>query len=109
MANYNAFSIDTCPSYTSENEVCDEKSYINNFAPELKSNGFDAHFIVDTGKFSRGCLSYAADVPNLYQVATVTSPLDSWSGVTGAMLSTLASVLVPPPTPVMNWLMPLSG
>ncbi|KAG2415557.1 exoglucanase 2 precursor [Aspergillus terreus] len=50
VANYNAFSIDTCPSYTSENEVCDEKSYINNFAPELKSNGFDAHFIVDTGR-----------------------------------------------------------
>lgn len=49
VANYNAFSIDSCPSYTSENEVCDEKSYINNFAPQLASAGFDAHFIVDTG------------------------------------------------------------
>ena len=50
VANYNAFSIDSCPSYTSENEICDEKSYINNFAPQLASAGFDAHFIVDTGK-----------------------------------------------------------
>ncbi|KAI9041567.1 glycoside hydrolase family 6 protein [Aspergillus affinis] len=50
VANYNAFSIDSCPSYTSENEICDEKSYINNFAPELASAGFDAHFIVDTGR-----------------------------------------------------------
>ncbi|KAL2872104.1 glycoside hydrolase family 6 protein [Aspergillus lucknowensis] len=50
VANYNAFSIDTCPSYTSENEICDEKSYINNFAPELSAAGFDAHFITDTGR-----------------------------------------------------------
>ncbi|KAL4914179.1 1, 4-beta cellobiohydrolase [Aspergillus aurantiobrunneus] len=50
VANYNAFSIDTCPSYTSENEVCDEKSYINNFAPQLSAAGWDAHFIVDTGR-----------------------------------------------------------
>ena len=52
MANFNAFSTDSCPSYTSENEICDEKSYVNNFAPELKANGFDAHFIVDTGMCS---------------------------------------------------------
>ncbi|GFF39346.1 probable 1,4-beta-D-glucan cellobiohydrolase C [Aspergillus udagawae] len=32
------------------NAVCDEKSYINNFAPQLASAGFDAHFIVDTGR-----------------------------------------------------------
>ncbi|EAW07839.1 glycoside hydrolase family 6 protein [Aspergillus clavatus NRRL 1] len=50
VANYNAFIAKTCPSYTSQNEVCDEKSYINNFAPELASAGFDAHFIVDTGR-----------------------------------------------------------
>ncbi|PLN79441.1 exoglucanase 2 precursor [Aspergillus taichungensis] len=50
VANFNAFSTDSCPSYTSENEICDEKSYVNNFAPELKANGFDAHFIVDTGR-----------------------------------------------------------
>ncbi|KAL3473804.1 1, 4-beta cellobiohydrolase [Aspergillus californicus] len=50
VANYNAFSIDTCPSYTSENAVCDEKSYINNFAPQLSAAGWDAQFIVDTGR-----------------------------------------------------------
>ncbi|KAL2858377.1 1, 4-beta cellobiohydrolase [Aspergillus pseudodeflectus] len=50
VANYNAFSIDTCPSYTSENAVCDEQGYINSFAPQLAAAGFDAHFIVDTGR-----------------------------------------------------------
>jgi cellulose 1,4-beta-cellobiosidase len=51
VANYNAFSIDTCPSYTSENAVCDEQGYINSFAPQLAAAGFDAHFIVDTGSY----------------------------------------------------------
>ncbi|GMF93807.1 unnamed protein product [Aspergillus oryzae] len=37
VANYNAFSIDSCPSYTQGSTVCDEKTYINNFAPQLKS------------------------------------------------------------------------
>ncbi|KAF7166839.1 hypothetical protein CNMCM5623_000318 [Aspergillus felis] len=50
VANYNAFVAPTCPSYTQGNAVCDEKSYINNFAPQLASAGFDAHFIVDTGR-----------------------------------------------------------
>ncbi|OJJ73968.1 hypothetical protein ASPBRDRAFT_54024 [Aspergillus brasiliensis CBS 101740] len=50
VANFNAWSIDSCPSYTSGNDVCDEKSYINAFAPELSSAGFDAHFITDTGR-----------------------------------------------------------
>ncbi|KAF7586043.1 hypothetical protein BBP40_009641 [Aspergillus hancockii] len=50
VANYNAWSISTCPSYTQGNQVCDEKSFINNFAPQLRSAGFDAHFIVDTGR-----------------------------------------------------------
>jgi cellulose 1,4-beta-cellobiosidase len=50
VANYNAFVATTCPSYTQGNAVCDEKSYINSFAPQLASAGFDAHFIVDTGK-----------------------------------------------------------
>ncbi|GFG08082.1 hypothetical protein CNMCM6936_008351 [Aspergillus lentulus] len=50
VANYNAFVATTCPSYTQGNAVCDEKSYINSFAPQLASAGFDAHFIVDTGR-----------------------------------------------------------
>ncbi|KAI9376759.1 1, 4-beta cellobiohydrolase [Aspergillus egyptiacus] len=53
VANYNAYTIDTCPSYTQGNAVCDEKSYINNFGPELSAAGWDAHFIVDTGKQMR--------------------------------------------------------
>ncbi|KAI0418420.1 hypothetical protein EKO27_g10090 [Xylaria grammica] len=51
VANYNAWQISgSCPSYTQGNNVCDESSYINNFAPLLKSNGWDAHFITDTGR-----------------------------------------------------------
>ncbi|KAF9885953.1 hypothetical protein FE257_012128 [Aspergillus nanangensis] len=50
VANYNAFSATTCPSYTQESNVCDEKTYINNFGPQLASAGWDAHFIVDTGR-----------------------------------------------------------
>ncbi|GES64607.1 cellobiohydrolase [Aspergillus terreus] len=50
VANYNAFSISTCPSYTSGNSNCDENRYINAFAPLLKAQGWDAHFIVDTGR-----------------------------------------------------------
>ncbi|KAL4868340.1 hypothetical protein BDV12DRAFT_209296 [Aspergillus spectabilis] len=50
VANYNAFDIDTCPSYTAQNAVCDEKGYINSFAPQLSAAGWDAHFIVDTGR-----------------------------------------------------------
>lgn len=49
VANYNAWTIDTCPSYTQGNSVCDEKDYINALAPLLRAQGFDAHFITDTG------------------------------------------------------------
>ncbi|KAF2478328.1 putative 1,4-beta-D-glucan cellobiohydrolase C [Lindgomyces ingoldianus] len=50
VANYNAWSISTCPSYTQGNQVCDEKSYINKFAPLLQAQGFPAHFIMDTSR-----------------------------------------------------------
>lgn len=49
VANYNAWSLTTCPSYTSGDANCDEKKYINALAPLLKSAGWDAHFITDTG------------------------------------------------------------
>ncbi|KAL1596681.1 hypothetical protein SLS60_009329 [Paraconiothyrium brasiliense] len=49
VANYNAWSISTCPSYTQGNSVCDEKRYVNAIAPILTANGFPAHFITDTG------------------------------------------------------------
>lgn len=51
VANYNAFSISTCPSYTSGDANCDENRYINAIAPLLKDQGWDAHFIVDTGAY----------------------------------------------------------
>ena len=49
VANYNAWSVSTCASYTQGNTNCDEKRYINALAPLLKAQGFPAHFIVDTG------------------------------------------------------------
>jgi cellulose 1,4-beta-cellobiosidase len=50
VANYNAWQVSSCPSYTQGNSVCDESSYVNAFAPALKSAGWDAHFITDTGR-----------------------------------------------------------
>jgi cellulose 1,4-beta-cellobiosidase len=49
VANYNAWSIATCPSYTQGNTNCDEKRYVNALAPLLVKNGFPAHFLTDTG------------------------------------------------------------
>ena len=51
VANYNAWSIGTCPSYTQGNSVCDEKKFINAIAPLLQNAGFPAHFIIDTCAF----------------------------------------------------------
>lgn len=50
VANYNAWSVATCPSYTQGNSVCDEKRYINALAPLLTAAGYPAHFIVDQGR-----------------------------------------------------------
>ncbi|KAI0117944.1 1, 4-beta cellobiohydrolase [Nemania sp. FL0031] len=51
VANYNAWKITgACPSYTQGNSVCDESGYVNNMAPLLKAQGWDAHFITDTGR-----------------------------------------------------------
>lgn len=50
IANYNAWSIDTCPSYTQGNANCDEKRFITAFAPLLEAAGFPAHFVVDQGR-----------------------------------------------------------
>lgn len=50
VANYNAFSIGTCPSYTSGDVNCDEEDYITALAPLLKTAGYPAHFIMDTGR-----------------------------------------------------------
>ncbi|KAI0145055.1 carbohydrate-binding module family 1 [Xylariaceae sp. FL1272] len=50
VANYNAWTISTCPSYTQGNAVCDESSYINELSPLLSAQGWDAYFITDTGR-----------------------------------------------------------
>ncbi|KAJ5489331.1 1-4-beta-D-glucan cellobiohydrolase C [Penicillium diatomitis] len=50
VANYNAWSLDTCPSYTQGDQNCDEKRYVNALAPLLSAAGFDAHFITDTSR-----------------------------------------------------------
>jgi len=51
VSNYNAWTIATCPKYTSPNPNCDEKKYIEAFAPLLASNGWsDVHFIMDTSR-----------------------------------------------------------
>ena len=50
VANYNAWSIGTCPSYTQGNSNCDEKRYINALGPLLAAQGFNAKFIVDQGR-----------------------------------------------------------
>jgi cellulose 1,4-beta-cellobiosidase len=52
VANYNGWSLSTCPSYTSGDANCDEKRYINALYPLLQSAGWDARFITDTGMCS---------------------------------------------------------
>jgi cellulose 1,4-beta-cellobiosidase len=51
VANYNAWSIATCPSYAESNANCDEKKYVNALAPLLVKAGFPAHFLTDTSTF----------------------------------------------------------
>ncbi|KAK8112725.1 glycosyl hydrolase family 6 [Apiospora sp. TS-2023a] len=50
IANYNAWSVSSPPSYTQGNANYDEKHYIEAFQPLLKAQGWDAHFITDTGR-----------------------------------------------------------
>ena len=52
VANYNAFSVTTCASYTQGDVNCDEKRYINAIAPLLTAAGFPAQFIVDVCKYN---------------------------------------------------------
>ncbi|KAJ5272510.1 hypothetical protein N7478_007635 [Penicillium angulare] len=50
VANYNAWTIGTCPSYTSGDSNCDESLYVNAISPLLSAAGFPAHFIMDTSR-----------------------------------------------------------
>lgn len=50
VANYNAFKIDTAPSYTTGNDNFDEQKYITAMAGALTTAGWTgAKFITDTG------------------------------------------------------------
>ncbi|KAF3923643.1 Exoglucanase-6A [Orbilia brochopaga] len=63
VANYNAWSISVCPSYTTtiQGMACDEKGYINQLAPLLKSNGWpEPHFIVDQSRSGKQPTGQAA-------------------------------------------------
>lgn len=50
VANYNGWSLPSCPSYTTPNPNCDEQKYVNALAPLLNAAGFPAHFIMDTAR-----------------------------------------------------------
>jgi cellulose 1,4-beta-cellobiosidase len=50
VANYNAWTIASAPSYTSGDSNYDEELYITALAPLLESNGYPAHFITDTSR-----------------------------------------------------------
>lgn len=51
VANYNAWSLSSAPSYTSPNPIYDEQKYINALEPQLASNGWTGcKFITDQGR-----------------------------------------------------------
>ncbi|KAH0431025.1 hypothetical protein CcaCcLH18_07439 [Colletotrichum camelliae] len=50
VANYNAWSLSSAPSYTQGNSNYDEKHYVEALAPLLSAQGWNAQFIVDQGR-----------------------------------------------------------
>ncbi|KAL1856393.1 1,4-beta-D-glucan cellobiohydrolase cel6a [Diaporthe australafricana] len=60
VANYNAWSVATAPSYTQGNSNYDESHYVQAIAPLLKAAGFDAHFITDQGRSGKQPTGQAA-------------------------------------------------
>lgn len=51
VANYNAWSLSSAPSYTQGNSIYDEKSYIHAMSPLLGQNGWPGvQFITDQGR-----------------------------------------------------------
>ncbi|KAK6858506.1 exoglucanase 2 [Apiospora arundinis] len=50
IANYNGWSLSSAPSYAQGNANYDEKHYVQALQPLLKAQGWDAHFITDTGR-----------------------------------------------------------
>lgn len=110
VANYNAWTIATCPSYTQGNTICDEKRYVNAIAPLLTQNGFPAHFITDTGKFSILAQHRSPTHKLTYcQVVTASSQPSNRHGATGAMLSAPGSAFDPALPPTTLFSMPSFG
>ncbi|KAK7712822.1 1,4-beta-D-glucan cellobiohydrolase cel6a [Diaporthe eres] len=60
VANYNAWSVATAPSYTQGNANYDESHYVQAIYPLLKAEGFDAHFITDQGRSGKQPTGQAA-------------------------------------------------
>ncbi|KAL1963325.1 hypothetical protein VTN77DRAFT_8446 [Rasamsonia byssochlamydoides] len=50
VANYNAWTVSPCPSYTQGDSNCDEEDYVNALGPLVAAQGFNAHFITDTSR-----------------------------------------------------------
>ncbi|KAI3391488.1 hypothetical protein diail_7215 [Diaporthe ilicicola] len=50
VANYNAWTVATAPSYTQGDSNYDESLYVQALAPLLAAEGFNAHFITDQGR-----------------------------------------------------------
>ncbi|CCX31963.1 cellobiohydrolase II [Pyronema domesticum] len=51
VANYNGWSLSTCPAYTSPNPNCDEKRYVEAMVSALAGQGWaDSHHVVDQGR-----------------------------------------------------------
>lgn len=61
VANYNAWSVTTCASYTSGDSNCDEQKYINALAPLLTAAGYPAHFIIDTCELMTLCFDISTN------------------------------------------------
>lgn len=70
VANYNAWTISPCPSYTSGDSNCDESLYIHALSPLVSDQGFDASFITDT------CGQPTLTISRMY--VTLTYPSAQW-------------------------------
>lgn len=85
VANYNAWSVTTCASYTQGDANCDEKKYINAIAPLLVNVGFPAHFITDTCKLLLRLINKDKQNTNTTQHETVSNPPLRTHGAIGAI------------------------
>jgi hypothetical protein len=104
VANYNAWSIATCPAYAESNANCDEKKYVNALAPLLVKAGFPAHFLTDTGTSLTLllCILLQEVLTIIPQAAAAFSRRSKLPGATGATLSVLVLVFDPALLPMIH-------